>query len=112
MRENEAACVQVVFGLQVEWQAAKGTRWTGFWTVPIPGGGEIQKEVKEFEQFLAGRPAAKAMRTASESIRRVAALVAGYIADMAAHAARPAPWDEPEREARPARQDDPHNRTI
>lgn len=96
MLEDEALPLQVVFGLQIEWHAAKGARWTGFWMDPLPAGGEIQKEVKAFEQFLASRPEPKAMRVAAASIRRVAELVSGYVAEMATHGARPAPWNEPE----------------
>ena len=104
MLEDEALTVQAVFGLQIEWQGAKGARWTRFWTVPLPGGGDTQKEVRAFEQFLAGHPKPNAMKAAANSIRRVAALVVGYSADVAARAARPAPWDEPEAESRPARE--------
>lgn len=98
MLEDEALTVQAVFGLQIEWQGAKGARWTRFWMVPLPASGEIQKEVKAFEQFLASRPEPKAMRVAADSIRRVAELVSGYVADMATHGARPAPapWNAPE----------------
>ena len=98
IREDEAAAVMAVFGVEIEWKALQGSRWTGFWTVPLPAGGEVQDEVKAFEQFLAGRPEPKAMKVAADSIRRVAALISGYLADIAAHAARPAPWNEPEPE--------------
>jgi hypothetical protein len=106
IKEDEAATVQAVFGLQIKWEAAKGARWNGFWMVPLPGVGEIQEEVRAFEQFLAGRPESRATKAAADSIRRIAALISRYLADMAAHAAHPAPWDERERETRSAREDD------
>lgn len=105
MREDEATIVQAVFGLQIEWQVANGARWTGFWTVPLPSGGEIQTEVKAFEQFLASRPEPKAMMAAANSIRHVAALISGYVADMSKHGARPAPWNEAASKPGPAYDD-------
>lgn len=56
MREDEAIIVQAVFGLQIEWQVANGARWTGFWTVPLPPGGEIQKRLKHLNSFLRAVP--------------------------------------------------------
>ena len=104
IREDEAVTVQSVFGLKIEWHATTGARWTGFWTVPLPGGWELQEEVKAFEQFLVSRPEPKVMNVAANSIRRVAGLISDYVADMAAHAAGPAPWNGPD--ARPAREVD------
>jgi hypothetical protein len=75
----------------------------------LPSGGEIQNEVKAFEQFLASRPEPKAMKAAANSIRLVAALISGYMADMSEHGARPAPWNEPESKPGPAYDDaNPH----
>jgi hypothetical protein len=105
LREDEAIIVQAVFGLQIKWQATNGARWTGFWTVPPPSGGEIQTEVKAFEQFLASRPEPNAMKGAANSIRHIAALISGYVADMSEHGARPAPWNEPESKPGPAYDD-------
>jgi hypothetical protein len=106
MREDEAIIVQAVFGLQIKWQATNGARWTGFWTVPLPAGGQIQEEVKAFEQFLASRPEPNAMKAAANSIRHIAALISGYVADMLDHGGRPAPWNEPESRPGPAPQHD------
>ena len=63
------------------------------------------ERVKAFEQFLASRPEPKAMKAAANSIRHIAALISGYVADMAEHGARPAPWNEPKSKPGPAYDD-------